>query len=102
MIDELKKMKKAGVTEKELRNKKEAFLTNLYMAQESNDAQAEIIGLLDYTRGWQYYDVLKADIYSISKKEVDDTYKKYVNGIMWQYLGTRNLVNEKIFLQPLQ
>jgi predicted Zn-dependent peptidase len=102
MIDELKKMKKEGVTEKELRNKKEAFLTNLYMAQESNDAQAEIIGSLDYTRGWQYYDVLKDDIYSITKAEVDNVYKKYVNGIYWQYLGTRSLVNEKIFLQPLQ
>lgn len=102
MIDELKKMKKEGVTEKELRNKKEAFLTNLYMAQESNDAQAEIIGSLDYTRGWQYYDVLKADIYSITKSEVDNAYKKYVNGINWQYLGTKSLVNEKIFLQPLQ
>lgn len=102
MVDEVKKMKKDGPTAQELRNKKESFLTSLYMAQESNDAQAEIIGMLNFTRGWRYYDVMKDDIYSITKEEAGDAFRKHADGIEWQYLGTRNLVNEKIFLQPLQ
>lgn len=101
MMDEIRKVKKEGFSEKELQNKKEGFLTSYYMAQETNDAQASALGAAELKRGWKYAETFKDEVSGLSVKEVNDAFRKYATNIKWFYLGDKSKADEKIFKEKL-
>lgn len=102
MMDEIRKIKKEGFSEKELRDKKEGFLTAFYMGQETNHAQALTYGLSELRGDWHHAETFKDEVYSLTTKELNEVYKKYATSIAWYYLGDRSKVDESIFKSKLE
>lgn len=101
MIDELKKIKTEGFTEKELINKKETFLTSYFMRLETNSALDNMIGSYNSMTSWTEAAKYMTEVQSLTKADLDAVFKKYVTAIHWIYLGDTSKVDESIFLQPL-
>ncbi len=101
MMDEIRKIKKDGFTEKELRDKKEGFLTGFYMGQETNSAQALTYGISELRGSWKKAESFKDDVYSLTTQELTDAFRKYATNISWFYLGDKDKVDEKIFKSKL-
>lgn len=101
MIDELKKIKTEGFTEKELINKKETFLTSYFMRLETNSALDNMIGSYNTMTSWTEAAKYMTEVQSLTKADLDAVFKKYVTAIHWIYLGDTSKVDEAIFLQPL-
>ncbi len=97
MMDEIRKIKKEGFTEKELRDKKEGFLTGFYMGQETNSAQALTYGISELRGNWKKAETFKDEVYSLTTQELTDAFRKYASTISWYYLGDKDKVDEKIF-----
>jgi predicted Zn-dependent peptidase len=102
MTDEIRKVKKEGFKEKELTDMKESFLTNYYMAQETNDAQAVSLGVAELVNGWEFAENFKDEVYALTLDEVNKVFKKYANAISWYYLGKKAEADEGIFLKELK
>ena len=101
MMDEIRKIKKEGFTEKELRDKKEGFLTGFYMGQETNSAQALTYGISELRGSWKKAETFKDEVYSLTTQELTDAFRKYASNINWYYLGDKDKVDEKIFKSGL-
>jgi zinc protease len=102
MTDEIRKIKKEGFKEKELKDMKESFLTNYYLAQETNEAQAVSLGVAELVNGWEFAENFKDEVYSLKLDEVNKTFKKYANAVSWYYLGKKTEADESIFLKELK
>ena len=97
MMDEIRKIKKDGFSEKELRDKKEGFLTGFYMGQETNQAQAMTYGVSELRGSWKKAETFKDEVSSLTTQELNDVFRKYASTIAWYYLGDKDKVDEKIF-----
>ncbi len=99
MIDELKKVRNEGFTATELKNKKSKFLTQHYLRQETNDAQAQSLGIAyiagDYSRPMKMLDKIN----DMTIEQINETYKKYAKTISFTYLGDVTKVDPDVFKQ---
>jgi zinc protease len=102
MMDEIRKVKKEGFTEKELRDKKEGFLTAFYMGQETNQAQALTYGLSELRGDWHKAETFKDEVHSLTTQELNDVFRKYATAISWFYLGDKSKVSDTIFKSKLE
>jgi len=101
MIDELKKLKKEGFSEKEIKDQKSGYLTSYYMGLETNSAQTLGLGMAEVKGNWKNFNSFIENINKVSPKEVNTVFNKYIEGIRWSYLGDLSKVNSEIFLQKL-
>ena len=101
MIDELKKLKKEGFSEKEIKDQKSGYLTAYYMGLETNSAQTLGLGMAEVKGNWKNFNSFIENINKVSPKEVNTVFNKYIEGIRWSYLGDLSKVNSEIFLQKL-
>lgn len=102
MTDEIRKIRKDGFKEKELTDMKEGFLTNYYLSQETNEAQAVSLGVAELVNGWEFAEKFKDEVYNLKLDEVNQVFKKHANAISWYYLGKKAEADEKIFLKELK
>jgi len=100
MVDEINKAINEGFTEKELRDKKQTFLTYHYMGEETVDAQAGALGNAEIAGSWQYAQEFTNMVNASSVGDLNRVFKKYVNKISWTYLGKEDQVRPEMFLQP--
>ena len=89
-----------GFTEKELRDKKQTFLTSNYMKLETSDAQAGALGRSEMIGNYQFDDKFTDKVTTANLKEINDVFKKYTNAIKWVYLGKKDQVTDADFTQP--
>ncbi len=101
MIDELRKIKKEGFTETEIKNQKTSYLTHYYMGLETNGAQTLGLGVQEVKGTWKNYENFISNINKTDAKIINATFKKYITGIRWSYLGNPSQMDSKIFLQKL-
>ena len=101
MIDELKKLKKEGFSEKEIKDQKSGYLTSYYMGLETNAAQTMGLGMAEVKGNWKNFNSFIENINKVNPKEVNTVFNKYIQGIRWSYLGDLSKVNSEIFLQKL-
>ena len=101
MIDELKKLKKEGFSEKEIKDQKSGYLTSYYMGLETNAAQTMGLGMAEVKGNWKNFNSFIENINKVNPKEVNAVFNKYIQGIRWSYLGDLSKVNSEIFLQKL-
>jgi predicted Zn-dependent peptidase len=101
MTDVIRDIKKNGVTATELQNKKAGYLTNYYLAQESNDAQATTLGVTELIKNWHYALEIKDMVQSLTTAEVNSAFNKYASAISWYYLGDESKANKDIFMKKL-
>lgn len=100
MVSEINKAINDGFTEKELKDKKQTFLTYHYMGEETVDAQAGAIGSAEIAGNWQYSQEFTNLVNQTNVGDLNRVFKKYVNKISWTYLGKEDQVRPEMFLQP--
>ena len=97
MTDELRKLKRDGFDEKELKSAKAVYLTSYYMGQETNGAQAATLGRYALRGDYKLAREFNERINSLTLDEVNSVIKTYANDIHWFYLGDKDMVDESIF-----
>ncbi len=102
MIDELKKIRKNGFSEKEITDQKSSYVTTYYMGLETNAAQTQGLGSAESKGNWKNYNSFIDNMSKVSPKEVNAVFNKYITGIRWSYLGDLSQISSEIFLQKIQ
>ncbi len=100
MIDEINNIKNNGFKEKELKDKKEKYLTGHYSKLETNGAQTYALGVAEVAGGWKINENFMADVEKTTIDDVNNAFKKYSNSINWMYLGKESAVSRDDFKQP--
>lgn len=101
MTDELKKIRKEGFTESELKNKKEGYLTGFYMNLETNSALTGMLGNNENLSSWKEAMSVLDKVNNLTLDDINSAFRKYSTSIQWIYLGDTSLADEKLFLAPL-
>ncbi|MBL7866239.1 MAG: hypothetical protein JNK10_15305 [Cyclobacteriaceae bacterium] len=93
-------MKNNGFKEKELKDKKEEFLTGYYSRLETNGAQSLSIGANEIFGSWKNFETFMKDVEKVTVADMNRVFKKYSNSINWMYLGKETEVSKDDFKQP--
>jgi len=102
MIDELNSVRTTGFSDKEVREKKNEFLTAYYMRQESNAAQAQSLASAQVLFGnWKRAITVNDEINALTAKDVNGAMKTYIKAIKWVYLGKPEQANPAVFKQSM-
>ena len=95
------KTKSNGFTESELKDIKTRFLTRYYYDQETNSAQAAAFATNEVLHNnWKRAVTLSEDLKSITIKDLDRVFNKYVTNITWVYQGDPTKVNATLYATP--
>ena len=100
MVDEISKLKKEGFDEKELINKKQSYLTQYYMGQETLSSQSQSLGTNELKGGWEMSEDFTERVNAVTLDDINRVIDKYTDVISWTYLGKKDMVKEEDFLQP--
>jgi predicted Zn-dependent peptidase len=100
MINEINNVKNQGFTEKELKDKKEKYLTSHYSRLETNATQSMWLGVSEITGSWKYTETFMSNVDKVTVKDLNTTFNKYSNSINWNYLGKETAVTKDDFKQP--
>lgn len=100
MVDEISKLKKEGFDEKELINKKQSYLTQYYMGQETLSSQSQSLGSNELKGGWEMSEDFTERVNAVTLDDINRVIDKYSDVISWTYLGKADMVKEEDFLQP--
>lgn len=102
MMEEVNKMKTDGFTEKELKGKKQSYLTHYFMGQESNSSISMGLGVNELSGGWERMDTYTDEILSTTVDDLNKIMQEYGDQIFWTYLGKEELVKPEFFTQPVK
>lgn len=100
MVDEISKLKKEGFTQKELTNKKQKYLTQFYMGQETLSSQSQSLGTNELKGGWEMSENFTERVNAVTLEDINRVIDKYTDVISWTYLGKADMVSEDDFKQP--
>jgi|GEM_PF-121707 len=103
MMDELRKIKTEGFTDKELFDKKGQFVTRHYLQQETNGGLAASIGQASLSPGGlQHRENFIGLVEELNATDLTNAFKKYTNAINWTYLGDPSIVDQDVFLSSVE
>ena len=104
MTDIINDIKKNGFTDKEVKDKKKAYLTDYYQTNESSAAQASQLGFCEASGNWRLFDEINNKIDLVKTNDLNKTFSKYMKTIDWTYLGKEDKVAKEDFKQlaPVQ
>jgi len=100
MVNEISNLKNEGFTEKELVNKKQKYLTQFYMGQETLDSQSQSLGSNELKGGWEMSENFTERVNAVTLADINRVIDKYTDVISWTYLGKADMVKNEDFLQP--
>ena len=101
MLDEINNLKTEAVDEREISGVAGLFLTNYYLAQETDAAQAvelaryELIG-----GGWRNSFEFLSRVRQVTPADVQRVTQKYMTNLRFVVLGNPASIDRQIFLQP--
>jgi len=102
MIDEINSVRTNGFSDKEVREKKNEFLTAYYMQQESNAAQAQSLAGAQVLFGnWKRAITVNDEINALTLRDVNGAMKTSIKAIKWVYLGKPEQANPAVFKQSM-
>lgn len=96
----LDRIRAEGFTEAELAQKKNPFLTFQYLAQETTDAQAHVLGDAEAAGDWQLALGFTEAVRQTTLEDINSVFSKYNDKISWAYLGNESQVLPSDFPQP--
>jgi predicted Zn-dependent peptidase len=98
MLDEIKKLQNGDVDDSDLSGVVGQYLTNFYLGQETNNAQATDLALSELIGGgWRNSFEFLSRIRAVKAGDVQRVAKKYMKNIRFVVLGNPANVNQKIF-----
>lgn len=101
VMEELKKIKLEGVTEDELHQKKQYFLTQYYKKLSNSESKASIIGNAAFHYSWKEELKSAQKVQSINNQNILTVLQKYMKNIQWYYLGDTNKIGKGAFEKSL-
>jgi len=99
MTDIINDIKKNGFTDKEVKDKKKAYLTNYYLTNEASASQAAQLGFCEASGNWRLFDEINNKIDLVKTADLNKTFGKYMKTIDWSYLGKEDKVTKEDFKQ---
>ena len=99
MTDIINDVRKNGFTEKEVKDKKKEYLTDYYMTNEASASQANQLGFCEASGNWRLFDEINNKIGTVKTSDLNRTFGKYMNTIVWNYLGKEDKVAKEDFKQ---
>lgn len=102
MTDIINDIKKNGFLQEELDDKKQTFLTNYYMGQQTTSEQSLTLGMYEILSSWKLSESFPADVNNTTLKELNRVFDKYTKAIQWTYLGKQDQVKQEDFKQTVE
>lgn len=100
MIEILDSVKRSGFTEKELKDKRQSYLTNYYQKMETSAAQSAALGRSEVTGSWKLDESFTSVVDKATLKDINRVFNKYTAAIKWSYLGKKDAITTADFKQP--
>lgn len=100
MVAEINKVKEVGFEEKELRDKKQGFLTQYYMGLETSSSQSNTLGMAEMISSWELAEEITDKVNGLNLKDINRAFDTYTKAIAWTYLGKQEMVEEENFKKP--
>lgn len=97
VMEELQKLKLEGVTEQELHQKKQFFLTQYYKKLANSETYASIIGNAAFHYSWKEEQKSAQKVESITNQNILAVLQKYLKNIQWYYLGDTGKIGKGAF-----
>lgn len=99
MTDIINDIKKNGFLQSELDDKKQGFLTNHYMGQQTTGEQSLTLGMYEIVSSWKLAEEFPKQVNNTTLKELNMVFDKYTKAIQWTYLGKKDQVTPEDFKQ---
>jgi zinc protease len=97
MVAELNKVKENGFEEKELKDKKQTFLTFHYMGLETSASQSNSLGMAELSGNWKLAEEFTDKVNEVKLKDINRVLDNYTKAIKWTYLGKQEEVKKEDF-----
>ena len=94
MVNEIKRIKEKGFSQKEFNDTKNLFITSNYMKQESTNAMASSLGSAEVLGNWKMSEEFIGRVQKTTPEEMTNSFKTYIKGINWNYLGDEKAADE--------
>lgn len=94
MVDEIKRIKENGFSQKEFNDSKNLFITSNYMKHESTSAMAASLGNAEVLGNWKMSEEFIGRVQKTTPQEMTNSFKKYIKGVNWNYLGDEKAAEE--------
>ena len=94
MVNEIKRIKTEGFSQKEFSDIKNLYITSNYMKEESTNKMAAALGLAEILGNWKMDEEFIGKIEKTTPADMTNVFKKYINGINWNYLGIEKQTDE--------
>ncbi len=98
--NEIQKLRTEGFSDKELRDRKQGWLTQHYMGQETNSAQGMTLGVAHLVGSWEQSLLTNDLVQRLTAKRLTEAFRKYTEHISWTYVGKGAQVDPKVMLAP--
>jgi zinc protease len=96
---ELNKIRTEGVTPKELKDRRAEFITEFYMAGQTNLAQAfRLFNAEMETGSWKNALNVLPELNKVTVAQVQAAMAKYLHNVLWTAVGERSKMDRKLFL----
>jgi zinc protease len=100
MLDVIKEMKSTVLTEDVIKRVAGYFLTNYYIKNETNAAQAEELAKYELIGGgWRNSFEFLNRVQAVTPEQVQAASRKYIKNIRFVVIGNPDAINKDIFLQ---
>ncbi len=99
MINELKKIKEEGVSEKDLQDKINQYITRVYMAMETNSAQADRLAIYELSgQGYAAAESFITDLKKVTPAEIQQLCQENINNLQFVLIGNPQTLMVKNFM----
>ena len=97
MLEELKKLRREPVIEKDLRDRISMNLTRYYLSNESNSAQGQFLARFELSGlGWQQGEKMVENLRNVTAADVQRVANQYFKNIQFIILGNPKLIDENL------
>ncbi|MBN2029254.1 insulinase family protein [bacterium] len=98
MLAELKKMQEEPVSAKDLNDRIAMYLTQYYLNNETNAAQAQFLARFELSGlGWEAGEGFVENLRNVTAEDVQRVANRYFRNIQFVYLGDLDLIDEDVY-----
>jgi zinc protease len=102
MTDIINDIKKNGFEQSELDDKKQTFLTQHYMGQQTTSEQSLTLGMFEILSSWKVSEQFTDNVNNTTLNELNKVFDKYTKAIQWTYLGKKDQIKTEDFKQTVE
>lgn len=98
MIAEVERLKTEPITEERLAENVNVFLTQYWLAQETNMGQAQTLGTFELTGGgWENSATFVREVRAVTPEDIQRVAREYLENVRFAVLGDPAAIDEELF-----